>query len=116
MMGKLVDSLEVMFHRAGNYDATTFVISESELESALEKMPIYYGCKNEFGNFVLGDFEDGDTHTARIICIEELPKEPLKHEFETEAVSNNEFGKLYTNMIPSSFVGKKVRVTVEELR
>ena len=113
-MSKLVEALGIILGRAGNYPEEEWVISERELEAALEKLPVMYGRLD--GTWWAPKQEPEDTHTARLLCIEEIEKKPLKHDFETEVVSNNEFGKLYTNMIPSSFVGKKVKVTVEEVR
>lgn len=113
-MSKLVEALGIMLGRAGNYPEEEWVISERELEAALEKLPVVYGRLD--GTWWAPKQEPEDTHTARFLCIEEIPKEPMKYEFKSEVVKNDEHGKLYFNMIPSVFVGKKVKVTVEEVR
>ncbi len=45
----------------------------------------------------------------------EIKPEPLKHEFQSEVLVANGTGYLYFNIVPSSFIGKKVKVTVEEI-
>lgn len=90
------------------------LIKASDVEAMLEEANVVYGVPG--GNWCSSDDKEScDNYRARLLLMEEIEKKPLKHEFETSAVSNNEFGKLYTNMIPSSFVGKKVKVTVEEV-
>ena len=45
----------------------------------------------------------------------EIKQEPLKHEFKSEVLAANDTGCLYFNVVPLSFVGKKVKVIVEEI-
>ena len=45
----------------------------------------------------------------------EIKLEPLKHEFKSEVLDALGTGYLHFYIVPSSFIGKKVKVTVEEI-
>ena len=45
----------------------------------------------------------------------EVKQEPLKHEFKSEVLDALGTGYLHFYIVPSSFIGKKVKVTVEEI-
>lgn len=74
-MSNLVDSLGVMFHRAGNYHETTFVVSESELESALDKLILVNSVDKVLWSEGL---TSEDRFAARLLYIEEIKREPVK--------------------------------------
>ena len=45
----------------------------------------------------------------------EIKQEPLKHEFKSEVLDALGTGYLHFYIVPSSFIGKKVKVIVEEI-
>ena len=45
----------------------------------------------------------------------EIKQEPLKHEFKSEVLDALYIGYLHLYIVPSSFIGKKVKVIVEEI-
>lgn len=58
-----------------------------------------------------------DTHTARVVMIEEIKKEPVKAEFVgTPYHALTEFPAKIASHELDRFVGRKVRVTVEEIQ
>lgn len=81
-----------------------------DLRAALEKLPVMTGYQQTNGIIYCGDGKDSsvDTHTARLFAIEEIKREPLKHEFSFLVGSG-------ICAIPEYFKGKTVKVTVEEI-
>lgn len=45
----------------------------------------------------------------------EIKPEPMKHEFKSEVLAAIDTGYLHFYIVPSSFIGKKVKVIVEEI-
>ena len=45
----------------------------------------------------------------------EIKPEPMKHEFKSEVLDALGTGYLHFCIVPSSFIGKKVKVIVEEI-
>lgn len=120
-MSDLVKALGVKVRMVDNLHENENVVLLSDLHAALEKLPTVWGVygfhKDKPKDFSCDTYNipGTSTHTARLLCIEEIKREPLKHEFKTEVKENNSAGMLYFNMIPGSFIGKRVRVTVEEI-
>lgn len=72
----------------------------TKFDSWLEQQPVVYSYKNQIGNFAAWarETQGEDTHTARLVCIEELPKSPCSHQPE------------YSNKIPGWHHGPESEV------
>ena len=81
-----------------------------DLEAALEKLDRYTLYKNpDDGSFELCHPNSPiRTHTARLLGVQEIKREPLKEEFILESHQNLDYSL-------KKFAGKKVRVTFEEI-
>lgn len=108
-MSDLVKALGVKAREAEEFNDLTMVVSRDELQAALEKLPTVWGSHSDETFHYSGiKHPPTDTHKARLLCIEEIKREPLKVEFELSASENLDY-KL------TEFKGKRVRVTVEEI-
>ncbi len=93
-----------------------YFIAASEVEAMLQNAKVVKRKKGTTlwtDNFNVFSFEPDEQ--ARLVMIEEIKREPLSHEFTTEVKKLKGFGYLYTSMVPASFVGKKIRVKIEEV-
>lgn len=86
----------------------TEYVSVPGLRAALENLPVVYGFSDSEGNRFNDTKFPSDTHSARLLAIEEIKREPLKHEFSFLVGSG-------ICAIPEYFKGKTVKVTVEEI-
>lgn len=117
----LVDSLGVFVEHAGMPGA---YVSATDLEAALEKLPKVIRCAHwseeqwSTQEHIIGGKtgqEFIETHTARLLGIQEITKEPMKVEHIVSfpeghrcyAINGEEFG--------SKLAGKKFKVTYEEI-
>ena len=90
------------------------VVALSQLEHALEKLPVMYGQKNIGGGMTYADNHQSpsDTHKARLLGVEKIVKEPLSEEFVQIIPESN----LANLMIRKNFAGKRVKVVVTEIQ
>lgn len=86
------------------------VILASEVEEMLQNAKVVYGVDQADGVWTNGERESSDTHQARLILVEEIKRELLKHEFEVQVSNTYEHGILLEN-----FKGKRVKVTIQEV-
>lgn len=102
------------------YFSTRHMIPASEVEEMLGKAQVVYGENQAGGMWTLDEAEPLDTHTARLVMIEEIKREPLKVEFETTVEHWKEDGSPTKAMIdlPDLTIKdlQRVRVTVEEIK
>ena len=94
-------------------DGVEFVFAE-DLRAALEKLPVVYGFSDSEGNRFNDENFPSDTHSARLFAIEEIKKDPLKHEYECKVTESHAPFLTYWN-VPDNLKGKRVKVTVEEI-
>ena len=96
-----------------SFGFTDFIYAQ-DLERALEKAMVVYGHNKNGTPSWWGPHENNkydDTHKALLICVEELPKEPLKVEFV------DKFNCHEMSMpVPKQFKGKKFKTIFEEIR
>lgn len=94
----------------------TEYVSVPGLRAALEKLPVVEGKitfvgtpdnKESYAKFEVVD-KPHCTHIARLFAIEEIKREPVKHEFSFLVGSG-------ICAIPEYFKGKTVKVTVQEI-
>ena len=90
------------------------VVLVKDLRAALEKLPVVYGYQQKNGIILWGDgdISSVDTHSARLLAIEEIKKEPLVEKFVQLIPESN----LANLMIRKNFAGKRVKVTVFRYR
>ncbi|MGZ3770081.1 MAG: hypothetical protein ACXVCP_00285 [Bdellovibrio sp.] len=95
-----------------------YAVPAQDLEAALEKGIKVNGCYHDKENFDDRGWgfdqskpRDITTHKGIVVCLEELHKEPLKHEYKTKIESCDGWLQM-----PQSFKGKNVKITVEEIR
>ncbi|XGC82024.1 hypothetical protein ACES2L_05940 [Bdellovibrio bacteriovorus] len=116
----LVIEVQPKIERAGPYTAIVNVdyVLASDLEKALEgavqvkiqhfneldRPKGWMGCENPTG--------DKMTHTARLVCIQPIKKEPVKVEFYSCDITSEKFIELAKR---KNLAGKRVLVTVEEI-
>lgn len=88
------------------------VILASEVEEMLQNAQVVYGQTEEVpGQVQWSETKIAtDTHQARLILVEEIKRELLKHEFEVQVSNTYEHGILLEN-----FKGKRVKVTIQEV-
>lgn len=118
-MSDLVEALGLKVY-SGTYesykgDIVTYykdaqIVLVCDLQEALEKLPVVYA--NSMKEIWTEDLGVTDRFQSRLLCIEEIKKEPLKEDFIQFIPENNETHL----MIRQNFAGKKVRITVEEIK
>lgn len=88
------------------------VILASEVEEMLQNAKVVYGSPDTPSDQLAWSCTqlDCDTHQARLILVEEIKRELLKHEFEVQVSNTYEHGILLEN-----FKGKRVKVTIQEV-
>lgn len=94
------------------------VVALSQLEHALEKLPVMYGQKNIGGGMTYADNHQSpsDTHKARLLGVEKIVKEPLKVEFKSKVLHAHDGVAMLTNLGSlKEFDGKPVTVVVTEI-
>ncbi len=105
----LVDSLGVFVEHAGMPGA---YVSATDLEACLEKLTVVYGDLDAPKDQI--SWSDtklaSNTHTARLLGIQEIPKEPFIH---TEGWAANRSQEHV--LIPMELKGKRLKVTFEEV-
>lgn len=86
-------------------------VDAGNLEQVLSESPKVYGVLTPMGQVGFGlDISNMDTHSARLVCVRKINKEPLK-----------EVKEMYVSMEScndidlSSFNRKRVRITIEEI-
>lgn len=89
-----------------------YVVYAQDLERALEKATVVYEI-NKPDLYWSNSKESCDTHKALLIGVEELPKEPLKHEIESFYYDDM---YSFSVAVPKSFEGKKFRTIFEEIK
>lgn len=110
----LVDSLGVFVEHAGMPGA---YVSAADLEACLEKLPKVQGAQLKGHGWCMCENApvENATHTARLLGIQEITKEPVKVEHIVSfpeghrcyAINGEEFG--------SKLAGKLFKVTYEEI-
>lgn len=73
------------------YDEWLAMLANRRFEAWLKEQPVVYGhdLNGECETWNFAHYRDNypatsDTHTARLVCIEEIKREPCKHEPRTE--------------------------------
>ncbi|MGZ3796490.1 MAG: hypothetical protein ACXVB1_09000 [Pseudobdellovibrionaceae bacterium] len=111
---KLIDVVEIAEAFRYKHVIPKYYISSFDLETALEKATVVYGQLE--GLRLWSTFKENyDTHKALLINVEELPKEPLKHEFIGCTYDDVKLGGVYLPL-GDAWKSKKVRVKIEEIR
>lgn len=102
---------------SNNQSYVKYLIRAEDLEAALEKATVVYSVKidDNFNRYWGTSNDRGVTHKALLINVEELPREPLKHEFYSCDLESSLFDDVFKKY-KSEFKGKKVRVKIEEIR
>ena len=94
-------------------------------DKPIKRKPFSKWCKAEIVKSNISPFAslptvcDTDKYTLDYINMTaedwEIKPEPLKHEFKSEVLAALDTGYLHFYIVPSSFIGKKVKVIVEEI-
>ena len=94
-------------------------------DKPIKRKPFHKWCKPEIVKSDVPRFAalptvcGTDKYTINYINITaddwEIKQEPMKHEFKSEVLDALGTGYLHFCIVPSSFIGKKVKVTVEEI-
>ena len=92
-------------------------INAEDLERFLEKCPVVYGKTEEVPGEVQWSERklSSDTHTARLICVSEIKREPLREDRTVNFPSSHKSYDCNGVEFGSKFAGKKCRITVEEI-
>lgn len=123
MKTPLVDSLglKVLEYDKGPGYISERYINAEDLERFLEGCPVvrskFLGshethCWTDNKNTIYGAEA---THTARLICVQEIKREPLKEDRTVNFTSDYKSYDFNGVEFGSKFAGKKCRVTVEEI-
>lgn len=112
--------LETIIHFDPAKPSWPIFVNAEDLERALEKATVVYSTKKDFmfDEKAWHEYKYGaQTHSALLINVEELPKEPLKHEYKTSVMEfNDKTGLMKETSLPPEFIGKKICVKIEEIK
>lgn len=120
MKYKLIEAMGLKVHRVFNDTCRNlaYVVSADDLEKALSEAPEVNGNPDQYtiNTAWFHTKQEDSNKRGRVVCIQPIKREPVKVEFEASVTSHlagiNAMIKR-SELIP--FIGKYVRVTVEEI-